>query len=249
MTLCEFLERYVFVRKCILCGERLGYEYRNEAFCDACRISFERAKTECCPECNMSMSDCRCLPKRLSNVGVIEHRKLFAYRKNEPTRPENRLVLYLKDNKVGRVASFAAGQLSHRLDELLASEKLDRRDVVITFIPRSRRSYVRYGIDQARFVAEALGDVSRIPCVPLVKRLHDGKPQKKLSLNERLKNTAGMFEVNERCAREVSARAVILYDDVVTTGISVSRAAQELRRYGFERIYVLSLATVPVSKR
>ena len=182
MTFSEFLERYIFVRKCILCRERLSYEYRNEAFCDACRISFERAKTESCSECNRAMVDCKCLPQRLENVGIIEHRKLFPYRKSEPLRPENRLVLFLKDNKSKRVANFAADQLRHRLDELLVANNLGKDDVVITFIPRSRRSYAKSGVDQAELVAKALSEVSGIRCLSLIKRLHDGKAQKKLSV-------------------------------------------------------------------
>ena len=79
--------------------------------------------------------------------------------------------------------------------------------------------------------------------------MHDGKTQKKLSVNERLANTAGMFEVDTERAGRVTARSVILYDDVVTTGASVCRAAQELRRYGFEKIYLLSLATTAAEKR
>ena len=249
MTFSEFFERYVFVRKCVACSERLGYEYRSEAFCDACRVSFERAKIDSCPECMRAMADCKCLPKRLSNVGVIAHRKLFAYRKNEPLRPENKLVYHLKNYRSKRAADFAACQLSYRLEEILSSENLSKGDAVITFVPRSKRSYARYGVDQARAVAESLGKISGVECLPLLKRLHDGPQQKSLTVKERLKNTAGMFKVDKVMAGEVSSRAVILYDDVVTTGASVCRASQELRRYGFEKIYVLSLASTVNEKR
>ncbi len=249
MTFSEFFERYVFVRKCVACGERLGYEHRNDAFCDACRVSFERAKTENCPYCMAAIADCRCVTKRLAETGVDEHRKLFLYRKGEDRRPENKLVYFLKRHKSRRVAYFAAEQLSYRLGELLANEKLSRDEAVITYIPRSRSSYARYGVDQAELVAKALGEISRIECFPLIKRIHDGKSsQKKLNARQRLKNTKGMFGVNTKCASLAKARAVILYDDVVTTGISAFRAASALKSGGFEKIYLLSLAYTPTQK-
>ncbi len=249
MTFSELLERYVYLRKCVSCGERLGYEYRNDAFCDACRISFERAKNESCPDCMAAMADCRCVIKRLSDVGVAKHRKLFFYRKSEPWRPENKLVYFLKNHKSIRVARFAADQLSYRLDELLAEEKLSADEIVITYVPRSKRSYARYGVDQAEIVARALGEIYQTKCLPLVKRIHDGKnSQKKLTLKQRLKNTKGMFELNKKYAGEVSGRTVILYDDVVTTGISAFRAVSALKSGGFDKIYLFSLAYTPKSK-
>ncbi len=246
MTFSEFFQRYVYLRKCVSCGERLGYEYRNDAYCDACRVAFEKAKSESCPECMRAMADCRCVAKRLSEAGVKEHRKLFYYRKSEPWLPENKLVYFLKNHKNARVATFAAEQLSYRIDELLADEGLLRDEVVITYIPRSRRSYAVYGVDQAELVAKALGRVAHIECLPLIKRVHDGKSsQKKLTVKQRLKNTKGMFAFNKKCASLVNNRAVILYDDVVTTGISAYRAVSALKSVGVEKIYLFSLAYTP----
>lgn len=246
MTFSEFLERYVYLRKCVACRERLGYEHRSEAFCDACRISFERAKSETCPKCMAATADCRCVPKRLSDIGVKEHRKLFFYRRNEPQRPENKLVYFLKNYKNRRVENFAAYQLLYRLDELLSCEGLAGERVVITYIPRSRRALARYGVDQAQTVASALGTLSHIECIPLILRLHDGNgDQKKLGVGQRLKNTKGMFKLNEKYADIPRECAVILYDDVVTTGVSAARAVSALKSGGFDRIYLLSLAYTP----
>lgn len=243
MTFSEFLERYIYVRKCVACMERLGYEQRGEAFCDACRISFEKAKTESCHDCMAAISDCRCVPKRLADIGVSEHRKLFIYRKSEEYRPENKLVYFLKNHKSCRVAHFAAEQLSHRLFELLTTEKISCEDAVIAYIPRSRRALARYGVDQAESVARELGKLSHIECLPLVKRVCDGKAsQKKLTLRQRLKNTKGMFGVDQKHAKLVKGRTVILYDDVVTTAISAWGAVSALRGAGFEKIYLFSLA-------
>ena len=155
MKLEEFLERYVFVRKCVGCGERMGYEYREEAFCSACRISFERAKADCCTECARSMSECRCIPKSLSSAGVLDYRKLFAYRKVNINRPQNKMIYFLKHNKNKRVALFLARQMVNLIDEMAATNDVDLKNAVITYIPRTKRSYSKYGVDQSKLVASA----------------------------------------------------------------------------------------------
>ena len=102
MTFSEFFERYVFVRKCVGCGERMGYEHREDAFCNACRISWERAKAMSCPDCLMSMADCRCMPKSLSRASVVDARRLVAYMSEHAANPENKL-LYFRDIQFGIV--------------------------------------------------------------------------------------------------------------------------------------------------
>ena len=169
MRFAEFLERYVYVRTCVGCGERMGYEYRNEAFCDACRIAFERAKAASCPECFAAMSECRCMPRLLSSAGVLEYRKIIAYLPERASYPENKLLYFLKHNKNKRVALFAADQLLYKVDEMLAANDISREDVIITYVPRSHRSYAKFGVDQAKLVCKMISEVSGIECLPLIK--------------------------------------------------------------------------------
>ena len=243
MDLREFFERYVFVRRCIGCGERMGYEYRHEAFCDACRIEWERAKNVSCPECFAAMAECRCVPKSLSGAGVIEYRKLVAYLGDSASHPENKLLYFLKRNKNERVASFVANQLRYKLDDMLSENGLCYEDVRLVYIPRSRRSCAKYGVDQSRLICEALSAVSGVECLPVIKRQKDGKlEQKKLARGNRIKNAKRLFLIDEGYASECQGKSVILFDDIVTSGASMAAAAALLRGVGIEKIYALSVA-------
>lgn len=243
MRFAEFLERYVYVRTCVGCGERMGYEYRDEAFCDACRIAFERAKVASCPECFAAMAECRCMPKSLSSAGVLEYRKLVAYVSDRASCPENKLLYFIKHRKNKRVALFVANQLLYKVDEMLSANALCREDVVIAYLPRSRRSYAKYGVDQAKLVCELISEVSGIACLPLIKRRKCGRrEQKSLGIKKRMKNAAKSFEIDEEYISECRSRPVILFDDIVTSGASMATAAKLLGREGIENIYALSVA-------
>ena len=250
MRIEEFLERYVFVRKCVGCGERMGYEHRNDAFCNACRISFERAKVMSCPECLMSMADCRCMPKSLERAGVVDVRRLVAYMGEHASHPENKLLYFLKRNKSKRVAGFVADQLLFKLEELIAANDEKREELLLAYVPRSRRACAKYGVDQARLVCEALAGRSGIRCLPLVLRKKDGrKEQKKLTASGRRKNVARLFELNERYREVCHGRSVIIFDDIITSGASVGACASLLKDAGADKIYALSIASAIKGKR
>ena len=91
--------------------------------------------------------------------------------------------------------------------------------------------------------------ICNIEFVDALKRRRGGKQQKTLTAGERRKNIGSLLYANEKNIEKVANKNVILIDDVVTTGASVCRATQELRRYGFEKIYVLSLASTVKEKR
>ena len=63
-----------------------------------------------------------------------------------------------------------------------------------------------------------------------------------LSRNERRRNVAGAFAVPQAHVANVAGKAVLLIDDVVTTGATASSAARALKKAGAARVDVLALA-------
>ncbi len=69
-------------------------------------------------------------------------------------------------------------------------------------------------------------------------------PQEGMSRAERAANQAAAFAVNPRHAARPAGRAVLLIDDVLTTGATLSACADCLRAAGAARVDVLVLARV-----
>ena len=112
--------------------------------------------------------------------------------------------------------------------------------VPVPLHPRRRRAR---GFNQSELLARELGRRAGIAvaAAALVRR-QDTPPQTGLSAAARRANVRGAFAVRHRS--QVSGRAVVLVDDVLTTGATAAACAQALRAAGAREVRLLTAARV-----
>ena len=156
--------------------------------------------------------------------------------------PAHRMVTAWKDGGRRDLDPFFTDAATRAARVLSAA--LARADAVVP-VPSRPRSVRARGVDLtselARAVAQGLGD-ARDP-VPVERPLiNRGSESRLLGDRGRWANAAGGIAAGrERCI----ARAVVLVDDVVTTGASLARAADVLEGLGVVAIGALTLAATP----
>ncbi len=242
MKIKEFVQRYIFVRRCAGCSELLGYDMRNDAFCPACRIEWEMAKTDECKRCGNAAIECECMPRLLSKSGMLTLKKLTLYKAERANEPENKMLYFLKRNKNKRVAHFAAEQLSHKVFELLRETGEHREDFVLTYLPRTKRAMAEHGFDQSKMVLAELSAVCGIEAAELFCRRRYAKRQKRLGVTARAKNAAKGIMLVDGAEKLIGNRSVIAFDDIVSSGASMARASELLHKAGVRNIFGLSIA-------
>ena len=123
--------------------------------------------------------------------------------------------------------------------ELLADAEL------ITPVAAARLRLLKRGW-WAAVLARALAREAGVVLVPdLLQRRRATPSQQGLSGQARLENvTAGAFRVHPWHRGRVEGRRVVLIDDVLTTGATVSACTRILRRAGASQVDVLTLARV-----
>lgn len=105
----------------------------------------------------------------------------------------------------------------------IVAERLPRADVdLVTFIPPDGERRLRRGYHPAEQLARALAEHWQLPCEPLLTRVGRTRRQRGLSLPERRRNMARAF-----AARPFDG-AVLLVDDVYTTGATAHEASSAL---------------------
>lgn len=111
---------------------------------------------------------------------------------------------------------------------------------LITWVPISRRRMRRRGFDQAELLARELGKLIGLTPVRTLKKIRDNKPQSRQSTRAgRVANVIGAYKLADTSVR---GKSVLIVDDIVTTGSTISQCAQVLREGGAQHVYGIALA-------
>ena len=99
--------------------------------------------------------------------------------------------------------------------------------------------------NQSQILAAEVSRQSGKPLLPLaLKRTRATAHQIGLTRRERERNVAGAFAVADRAIGLIAGKTVLLIDDVMTTGATLSAATKALKKAGVARVDVLTLALV-----
>lgn len=205
---------HLFVpRRCPACGELLTQG--EQTFCTLCRLN--------APLTNHPTEPYNPLLEHMREEIPVEHAAaLLSFPKGSGWR---RAVHEFKYSGSWRVAYECGRWLGEALAEGAIFYDVD----VVIPVPLHRRKLLRRGYNQAEYialgVAEALG---RPLSTDNLIRVHNNPSQALKPTDQRWENVAGIFAL--RRAEELEGKHVLLIDDVVTSGATISSSAAEILR-------------------
>lgn len=109
-------------------------------------------------------------------------------------------------------------------------ESLSGQFDIISWAPLSRQRLRRRGYDQARLLAEELAQRLDVPLVSTLEKVRNVAPQSQSGgAKKRYENISGAYQPVGTAA---AGRRILLVDDVITTGATLSECAVTLRQAG-----------------
>lgn len=228
---------YLYPPSCHLCRTPLrGGRY----LCPACREALPRIRPPLCRQCGLPFDGA--LPETVSCPNC--HDRPFAF-------DFARAACLARDGARELVHAFKYERRLHLHRELaeLAAEALeDERiaassDWLLVPVPLHWRRQRWRWFNQAREIARGLSRLRGWPLHPALRRVRGTTQQTLLSRGERLQNLQGAFRLSgrERRRRILPGRAVLLVDDVFTTGSTAQECARVLKEEGHaEKVVVLT---------
>lgn len=112
---------------------------------------------------------------------------------------------------------------------------------LITWVPLSRAHLRRRGYDQAEQLACHMARELGQTAVPLLRKPQDRKTQSGLDGGEaRRANVLGAYELRDNVS--VQGKRILLVDDIITTGATLSECARTLRTAGAASVVCVTLA-------
>jgi ComF family protein len=134
---------------------------------------------------------------------------------------------------------------SRTLTDLLdATLPLLPSNIVIVPVPTVSSHIRQRGYDHTDILAQLLSQAREMPVIHLLQR-SSAKTQHQLNKRERQQEANSAFYVNSRVTLDIHTPLLVL-DDIITTGSTVTSAAKVLANAGYTTIFVAALAYQPL---
>lgn len=202
--------------------------------CSACETKIRRNPKPYCPTCGRSINsaDEICEECRRTNLAFDKAWSACLY---EGTLKE--LIHSFKYK--GKIS------LSSLLCDKITGFIKDNKDIIdnvdfVTFVPLHSDWLNGREYNQSGILASAISREFGIPLIKPLEKTVRTKRQNELSREERLVNLSGAFKV--KTCDSLKDRKVLLVDDVMTTGATLSECASTLKGSGTKEVRCLTLA-------
>ena len=199
--------------------------------CPFCRRLLRKKETPVCPDCMRSLQRVPESAQR-RDLKNIELAVAPLYYEGEVRAS----LLRYKFRGVTAYARAYAGFLQKCIDENEIS--CDS----ITWVPLSKRRLRTRGYDQAELLARELAALTGLPCERLLVKTVNNRAQSQTGNAEARKaNAAGVYACP--CPEKAAGKRILLVDDIITTGATVTECARVLKEAGCGAVFAAAAAT------
>lgn len=199
-----------------------------------CPLCDRPAEGTFCPACARQLQRCQ-LPAILTAEPAAL--QVFAWGQYEGVL--KRAIAALKYEKNPQMAA----QLGHWMGQQWQATAKRSAPWIVVPIPLHADKLKQRGFNQAELLAEGFCAATDLPLARRgLARQRATVPQFGLGVAERTQNLAGAFAVGQELQSRSPQVAVLLLDDIYTTGATVRSAAQTLRQSGIRVYGMVALA-------
>ena len=136
---------------------------------------------------------------------------------------------------------LVARSMGEMLGKVFLEEQPFSENNLIIPVPLHYRKKIQRGYNQSDYIVRGLSKITGIPAsFSAIKRVKNTKTQTGLHLPDRKENMKNAFFVKN--PKIIEHKSIILVDDVITTGATISECAKMLKAAGADSVYAVSLA-------
>jgi len=228
------LASLVYPPSCTICSASVG---PHDYLCADCETKLSRIVPPFCAKCSEPFDGAITTAFSCANCA---HRKLYfdaavsAYRSRGIAR---HVILNFKYGKQIHLRHLVGQWLMAALDDPRLRERKFDAIVSVPLHPARQRER---GFNQAALLAERVGPHLGVPVRPVLQRIRFTTTQTAFDRAERIQNLRHAFRLRQNA--DVRGLGVLLIDDVLTTGSTLSECARVLKENGARFVYAATAA-------
>ena len=230
----EMMIDALFPLRCALCDEVM--EAGQRGVCRQCRSRLEYLSEPRCMKCGkelISEEEELCLDCEAKSRSYDAGFPLFNY-----IPPVSDSIVRLKYHGREEYADFYGREIAKRYGPVFKSLGIE----CIVPVPLYKARLKKRGYNQAALLGSAIASATGIRLDDsLLIRTKNTAPQKELDDGEREKNLLSAFAVKDSGTRTIPS-AVLLVDDIYTTGATIEGCTTVLKRAGVRKVFYTSIA-------
>ena len=228
----------VFPALCPVCDATLG-PGRRDPLCGACWSAIRRLTPPCCAACGLPLPAFEPAaapgPARCGACATKTPVWDWARAAAEYEGVTRDAIHALKFHGRRGLARPLAALLVETCRDALAGDV-----AALVPVPLGRARERDRGFNQAALIAELLAPFAAVPVRPVLERIRYTTTQTAYDRAERMENLRGAFRLRKK--QDVRGLHVLLIDDVLTTGSTLSECARVLRRAGAVSVHAATAA-------
>ena len=218
--------------KCIFCEEELNQNDYN-CTCENCLEILPFIENHC-ERCGSPMNKNQkgvCLKCKNRNYYFTKTRSVFEY---------DGLVLKVVHNAKYHGAKYLLEHMAKYIAEVYAT--MGVFPDFITFVPMFPTKEQARGYNQSKCLAENLANMVKVPMLECCVKAKDTQSQTELNTLERIENIKGSFKFDNKFKEQIKNKTIMIVDDVITTGATMSEICRLLCENGAKECYGTSFA-------
>jgi ComF family protein len=229
----NFLIELLFPAKCAICN---SYASKSD-ICSECWSKFTFITKPCCSICSYPFAFeedknaiCGyCIINKPNYDRAISVLKYDAYSKN--------LIHKFKYEDQLQILNYFV-----RLMINIGKEVIEQADVIVP-VAMHKYKLLKRGYNQAALLAMKIAQKEKKKYLPkLLLKVKNITAQADLKKEQRLKNVQNAFKLNSEYAEAIKGKRVLLIDDVITTGATISECCKVIAKAKPAKIFILTIA-------
>ena len=213
-------------RVCPVCGKSLDGD--EQWLCRKCLVSLPQTRYE----------DVEFNTMEQHFAGKVPIERATAYFFYEKGSPYASILHDIKYRSTPRMGYWLT---SRAVNDMAGSHFFEDIDVV-TAVPLHRSKLAHRGYNQSEYLARGIADALDIDYIEALKAIRPHSTQTHKGAMERWQNIQGNYALNKKVASQLAGKHILLVDDVITTGSTLTVCATLLKSIPGVTVSLFTLA-------